>query len=125
MSKTALLRMKSLILRSILVLSFLPIKNTRLFGQKTDEIRQATQDSTIKRVDSSRNEALFNQSKQLQELETRRVIEHTTVTIGYDTPWRQVHELLINAVAIPPDYLPKDYTAPAFNVKQPPGPANS
>jgi small-conductance mechanosensitive channel len=25
------------------------------------------------------------------------LIIHTTVTIGYDTPWRQIHELLINA----------------------------
>jgi len=27
------------------------------------------------------------------------VILHTTVTIGYDTPWRQVHELLLGAAA--------------------------
>lgn len=26
------------------------------------------------------------------------LILHTTITIGYDVPWRQVHELLINAV---------------------------
>lgn len=120
------------------------------------------------------------------------LIIHTTITIGYDAPWRQVHELLIhaalatdmvekeplpfvlqtslddfsvsyqinaytkvpnkqaqlysllhqqiqdkfneagveimsphygamrdgNTVTIPPDYLPKDYTPPAFNVKK-------
>ena len=27
------------------------------------------------------------------------VILHTSVTIGYDTPWRQVHELLLAAAA--------------------------
>jgi small-conductance mechanosensitive channel len=120
------------------------------------------------------------------------LIVHTTVTIGYDAPWRQVHQLLIdaalatamiekepkpyvlqtslddyyvsyrinaftrepnkqaviysdlhqniqdqfnkagveimsphykalrdgNATAIPPDYLPKDYTQPGFKIKQ-------
>lgn len=29
----------------------------------------------------------------------RGLILHTTVTIGYDAPWRQVHQLLINAAA--------------------------
>lgn len=122
------------------------------------------------------------------------LIIHTTVTIGYDNPWRQIHELLVNAAlatdhiekepkpfvlqtslddyyvsyqvnaytrepnkqaetysllhqqiqdkffeagveimsphykairdgnsaAIPPDYLPKDYTSPSFNVKNTP-----
>lgn len=28
------------------------------------------------------------------------LIIHTTVTIGYDAPWRQVHQLLINAARI-------------------------
>jgi len=120
------------------------------------------------------------------------LIIHTTVTIGYDVPWRQVHDLLIhaalatdmvekepppfvlqtslddfsvsyqinaytkvpnkqahlysllhqqiqdkfneagveimsphynalrdgNSVTIPPDHLPKDYTAPPFNIKK-------
>ena len=31
------------------------------------------------------------------EAASRGVLLHTTVTIGYDTPWRQVHELLISA----------------------------
>lgn len=30
------------------------------------------------------------------------LIIHTTVTIGYDVPWRQVHQLLINAARITP-----------------------
>nr|WP_262711705.1 mechanosensitive ion channel family protein [Pedobacter kyonggii] len=31
------------------------------------------------------------------EAQEKGLIIHTTVTIGYDVPWRQVHELLINA----------------------------
>jgi small-conductance mechanosensitive channel len=35
------------------------------------------------------------------------LIIHTTVTIGYDTPWRQIHELLIKA-ALATDLIDKD-----------------
>ena len=33
------------------------------------------------------------------------LIIHTTVTIGYDVPWRQVHQLLINAARLTPVVL--------------------
>ncbi len=33
------------------------------------------------------------------------LIIHTTVSIGYDVPWRQVHQLLINAARITPGVL--------------------
>lgn len=33
------------------------------------------------------------------------LILHTTVTIGYDTPWRKVHELLITSALATPDIL--------------------
>lgn len=33
------------------------------------------------------------------------LIIHTTVTIGYDAPWRQVHQLLINAARMTPGVL--------------------
>jgi small-conductance mechanosensitive channel len=33
------------------------------------------------------------------------VILHTTVTIGYDAPWRRVHELLVKAARATPDVL--------------------
>ena len=36
---------------------------------------------------------------------TMRLILHTTVTIGYDAPWRQVHELLIRAALATPGVL--------------------
>ena len=35
------------------------------------------------------------------------LILHTTVTIGYDTPWRQIHDLLIKA-ALATDLIEKD-----------------
>lgn len=34
------------------------------------------------------------------------LILHTSVTIGYDVPWKQVHELLISAAKETPDILP-------------------
>ena len=37
---------------------------------------------------------------------TRGLILHTTVTIGYDAPWPQVHQLLLAAAAQVPDLLP-------------------
>lgn len=33
------------------------------------------------------------------------LIIHTTVTIGYDVPWRQVHQLLINAARLTPGVI--------------------
>ncbi len=35
------------------------------------------------------------------------LVLHTTVTIGYDVPWRQVHDLLINAARKTPNILDK------------------
>ena len=37
---------------------------------------------------------------------TLGLILHTTVTIGYDVPWKQVHQLLLAAAAAVPDVLP-------------------
>lgn len=36
-----------------------------------------------------------------------RLIIHTAVTIGYDVPWRQVHELLIEAAKATPGIVPE------------------
>ena len=38
--------------------------------------------------------------------QTEGVILHTSVTIGYDTPWRTVHRLMIEAALKTPDILP-------------------
>lgn len=35
------------------------------------------------------------------------LIIHSTVTIGYDAPWRQVHQLLIDAAKVTPGVLPE------------------
>lgn len=35
------------------------------------------------------------------------LIIHTSVTIGYDAPWRQVHQLLIDAAKATPEILPE------------------
>ena len=35
------------------------------------------------------------------------LILHTTVSIGYDAPWRQVHQLLLDAAKKTPDILPE------------------
>jgi len=40
-----------------------------------------------------------------REARTHGLILHTTVTIGYGTPWRQVHELLMEAAEGTPDIL--------------------
>jgi small-conductance mechanosensitive channel len=40
-----------------------------------------------------------------RESQTRGLILHTTVTIGYDAPWRQVHALLIDAAQGTPGVL--------------------
>jgi small-conductance mechanosensitive channel len=32
-------------------------------------------------------------------VQTEKLILHTTVTIGYDAPWRTIHELLLKAAA--------------------------
>lgn len=40
-----------------------------------------------------------------REARTLGLILHTTVTIGYDAPWRQIHELLIEAARATPGIL--------------------
>jgi small-conductance mechanosensitive channel len=39
------------------------------------------------------------------QADTHGLILHTTVTIGYDAPWKQVHELLIAAARATPEIL--------------------
>jgi small-conductance mechanosensitive channel len=41
-----------------------------------------------------------------REARTRGLILHTTVTIGYDAPWRQIHELLLRAALATTGILP-------------------
>ena len=39
--------------------------------------------------------------------QTEGVLLHTSATIGYDTPWRTVHQLMIEAALKTPDILPE------------------
>lgn len=50
------------------------------------------------------NSHTINYSSAAQDI---GLIVHTTVTIGYDVPWKQVHELLINA-ALDSDYIQEE-----------------
>jgi small-conductance mechanosensitive channel len=70
------------------------------FGDIIDSSLLATRVRTIKNEDVTiphslvLNGAMVNYSRQASTL---GLILHTSVTIGYDTPWRKVHDLLIEA----------------------------
>jgi small-conductance mechanosensitive channel len=55
------------------------------------------------------NATVMNGSVKNYSIEARKsgVIFHTTVTIGYDAPWRTVHQLLINAALATKHVLPE------------------
>ena len=71
-----------------------------IFGDVTDVRLQLTHVRTIKNEDvivpnsTILNSNITNYSSYARE---KGLILHTSVTIGYDVPWRQVHELLLMA----------------------------
>ncbi|MBN2355369.1 mechanosensitive ion channel [candidate division KSB1 bacterium] len=71
-------------------------------GDVVDKTLLVTRVRTIKNVDITIPNAMvlgshiINFSSSSQE---RGLVLHSTVTIGYDVPWRQVHELLLDAAA--------------------------
>jgi small-conductance mechanosensitive channel len=77
-------------------------------GDVIDKGLIATRIRTIKNVDITVPNGIvlanhiINYSTEAQE---RGLILHTTVTIGYDAPWRKVHETLIRAALATPDVL--------------------
>lgn len=84
-------------------------------GDVVEKTLLITRIRTIKHVDITIPNAMVlsshmtNYSSAVQEY---GLILHTTVTIGYDVPWRQVHELLITAaketehiLALPPPFV--------------------
>jgi small-conductance mechanosensitive channel len=79
-------------------------------GDVTGKTLLATHVKTIKNVNITIPNSLvlgshiinFSSSAQGQPL-----ILHTGVTIGYDAPWRQIHELLTSAALASPDILPE------------------
>ena len=78
-------------------------------GDVTERSLLLTRVRTVKNVDVTIPNALIlgqhiNNFSSLAE--ARGLILHTSVTIGYDTPWRQVHALLLAAAHATPDILP-------------------
>jgi small-conductance mechanosensitive channel len=77
-------------------------------GDVIEKTLLVTRLRTIKNVDVSIPNSILL-SSQIVNYSTvskeKGLILHTTVTIGYDVPWRQVHELLIQAALATPDLL--------------------
>lgn len=77
-------------------------------GDVIEKTLLVTRLRTIKNVDVSIPNSMLL-SSQIVNYSTvskeKGLILHTTVTIGYDAPWRQVHELLIQAALDTPDIL--------------------
>ena len=70
----------------------------------------ATQIRTIKNEEITiPNSIVLNTSviNYTRKAKTSGLILHTTVTIGYDAPWRKVHDLLIRAAVETPGVLPQ------------------
>jgi small-conductance mechanosensitive channel len=75
------------------------------FGDIVDTSLLATRLRTIKNEEITIPNAIVLGSavtNYSREAKTRGLILHTSVTIGYDTPWRTVHGLLLDAAAATP-----------------------
>ncbi len=92
--------------RAFLIGDRVQIANT--IGDVIDKGLLVTRIRTIKNVEVAipnsmvLSSHILNYSLQSQE---RGLILHTTVTIGYDTPWRLMHETLIKAAIATSDIL--------------------
>lgn len=53
------------------------------------------------------NAQIINYSAAAQDPNTPPLILHTTITLGYDVPWRTVHQALIGAAHATPSILPE------------------
>ncbi|MBU0510015.1 mechanosensitive ion channel family protein [bacterium] len=84
------------------------VKIADTMGDVVEKTLLVTRVRTIKNVDITVPNAMvlgshiINFSSAAQE---QGLILHTTVTIGYDAPWRKVHELLLAAAAATPNVL--------------------
>ena len=77
-------------------------------GDVVEKTLLVTRIRTIKQVDVSIPNALVLTSDILNYSSSSKqigLILHTTVSIGYDAPWRNVHELLIAAAESTPNIL--------------------
>jgi small-conductance mechanosensitive channel len=77
-------------------------------GDVIDRTLLVTRVRTIKNVIISIPNAIVMKNMIVNystEADEKGLILHTSVTIGYDVPWRQVHQLLIQAAQATPDVL--------------------
>jgi len=84
------------------------VKLGETFGDIIDTSMLATRVRTIKNEDITipnslvLGSAMTNYSRQASSM---GLILHTSVTIGYEAPWREIHELLIDAALATPEVL--------------------
>ena len=84
------------------------VKLGEIFGDIVEVSMLATRVRTIKNEDITipnsivLGGAMTNYSRQAKSL---GLILHTSVTIGYEAPWRQIHGLLVDAARATPDIL--------------------
>lgn len=79
-------------------------------GDVVERTMLVTRLRTIKNVDITVPNGTVLSSQVINyttQAASRGLILHTTVTIGYDAPWRQVHELLISAAKGTQNILPE------------------
>lgn len=86
------------------------VKIADTVGDVIDKDLLVTRIRTVKNVDITVPNSMVLGSHIVNYSSTAKhhgLILNTTVTIGYDVPWRQVHELLIAAAAATPGILPE------------------
>lgn len=73
------------------------VKIADTVGDITEKTLLVTRIRTSKNVDITIPNSMVLGSHIINYSSSTQLILHTTITIGYDVPWRQVHQLLINA----------------------------
>jgi small-conductance mechanosensitive channel len=84
------------------------VKVGEAFGDIIETSLLVTRIRTIKNEDITIPNSLVlgtTVTNYTREATTRGLILHTTITIGYDAPWRKIHELLVEAALATPDIL--------------------
>ena len=84
------------------------VKVGEAFGDIIETSLLVTRIRTIKNEDITIPNSLVlgtTVTNYTREATTRGLILHTTITIGYDAPWRKIHQLLVEAALATPDIL--------------------
>lgn len=85
------------------------IKIGETFGDVVEKTLLMTRINTIKNVDITIPNSLILGSQMINyssQAQAYGLILHTSITIGYDVPWRKVHELMITAAGATEHVLP-------------------